>query len=123
MLYLYTKVKSFILNVTVHPASHTSPMETCECFMFGKIFACIAIFGNIGKTHSPFIVDLIIYPLGNFALIIFFVGHTLYRWIDTAMKFPVHTESETVEFFSFVSFFLFCGLRSSEIATDICMFR
>ena len=48
-------------------------------------------------------MDLIICLLENFALIIFVVGHTLFRWADTAIKFPVHLESATAEFNSFVS--------------------
>ena len=61
-------------------------------FMFEIICTCPAIFGNIGKSNSPSFVDLIICPLGNFALIFFVVGCTLFRWEDTATKFLVHPE-------------------------------
>ena len=101
MYSLYIKVTSLILNVTVHLESHNSSMETSECFVFGKIYACIAIFGNIGKSNSNSIVDIVIHSLGNFALIIFFVGCTLLSWADTAMKIPVHPEPATAEFSSF----------------------
>ena len=103
MYYLYTIVISFILNVTVQMTQHSAPLETSECFMIGKIWARIYVFGNIGKSNIPYIVDLILYPLGHFSFIIFVVGCTLFRWADNSMKFPVHTESATAEFSSFVS--------------------
>ena len=78
-------------------------METSEIFMSGNIFACLYVLGKIGKSNYPSIIDLIVCPLGNFALIIFVVGHTLFRWADTAMKLPIHPESDTEEFSSFVS--------------------
>ena len=78
-------------------------METSECFMFGNLCACIAVLGNIGKYNHPSIVDLIIRPLVSFTFIIFVVSRTLFRWADTAIKFPVHPESITAEFYSFVS--------------------
>ena len=70
-------------------------MKTSEFFMFGKICACLDIFGNIGKSNSPSIVDLIIFPLGNVSMIIFVVGRTFFRWSDTAMNFFVRPESAT----------------------------
>ena len=85
----------------MQPESHSDPMETSECFMFGKICESIAVFGNIGKYNPPSIVDLIICPLGHFALIIFVFGHTLFRWDNNAMKYPVNPESSTMEFSSF----------------------
>ena len=63
--------------------------------MFGNICACIAVLGNIGKYNHPSIVDLIIRPLVIFTLIIFVVSHTLFRWADNAIKFPVNPESMT----------------------------
>ena len=63
-------------------------METSECFIFGKICACLDVIGNIVKYNSPYIVDLIICPLGHFSLIIFAVGRTLFRWAYTAMDLP-----------------------------------
>ena len=59
-------MKYFIINVTVHPASHNASMDTSEFFMLGKICACLARSGSIGKFNSPSIVDLIICPLGKF---------------------------------------------------------
>ena len=73
--------------------------------MFGRICACLYIFGKIGKFNSSSIVGLIIYLLGYFSLIIFVFGRTLFRFKDTAMKIPVHPGSATVEFSSFVSCF------------------
>ena len=90
MLFLYTTLKYFILNVTIYPASHSSPMETSACLVFGKICACISVLGSIGKYDSPSMVDMIICPLGHFSLIIFVVGRTLFRWSDTAMNLPVY---------------------------------
>ena len=95
---------SLILNVTIHPASHSHPMETSECLVFGKICACLAVFGSIVKYNSPSIVDLVIYLLGHIASIISVIGCTLFRWADTAMKLPVHTESATAEFSYFIYF-------------------
>ena len=86
---------SFILNITVHPVSHNSPMVTSEYFMFGKICTCIGIFVNIDKSNSPSILDLIVYPLGHFSLIIFVVGSKFFRWTYTAIKFPMRPESAT----------------------------
>ena len=113
-------VPYFILNVTVQMASHNAPMKTSDCFMFGKICSCLAIFGNTGKSNPPSIVDLIIYPLGNFALIIFVAGCTLFRWADTSMKFLVNPESATAEFSSFVScLFFVVGAQSRFLHTYI----
>ena len=86
-------------------------METSECFIFGKMCACLAVLGNIGKSNSPSILDLIICPLGYFALIIFIVGCTFYRWEDTAMKVPVHAESATAQFSNSISFTFFLFLK------------
>ena len=72
-------LKSFILNNTVQPASHRAQMDTSGCFMFGNICAFPAVLVNIGKYNYPLIADLIIFPLGNFALIIFVVGCKLFR--------------------------------------------
>ena len=66
-------------------------METSEYFIFGNIYACIYVLGNRGKYNPPSIIDLIICSLGNFVLIIFVVGCTLFRLEDTTTKFPVHT--------------------------------
>ena len=49
---LYTTVTSFILNVTAQPASYNYPVETSECFMFGKMCVCLSVSGNIGKSNS-----------------------------------------------------------------------
>ena len=74
--------------------------------MFGNICVCLAVLVNMGKYNSLSIVDIIICPLVQFALIILVVGCTLFRWADTAMKFPVHPESLTAEFTPFfVCFF------------------
>ena len=101
---------SFILNVEIHPAPHSAPMETSECFIFGKICACLDVRGNIGKYNSPSIVDIVICPLGHFLLTIFVVGHTLFRWADTDMKFPMHHESATAEFYCSILFLIiFCA--------------
>ena len=102
MSYLYTRVTSFILNLTVYPASHNAPMETSQCFMLGEICPCLPIVGNIGKYNSLSIAYLIIWPLGNFSWIIFVVGRTLFRWAYTVMRIHVHPESETAKFSSFV---------------------
>ena len=93
----------FILNVTVNPASHSAPMETSECFIFGQICACLDVLFNIGKYNPDSIDDMMIFPLGIFLLIIFVVGCTLFRWSDTDMTFPVHHESATTRSSSFVS--------------------
>ena len=119
MLFFYINVKYFILNVTIHPASHSAPMETSECLIFGKICACIAVLGSMGKYNSPSIVDLIICPLGNFALIIFVVGCTLFRWTDTTMKLTVHNESGTVEFYCSISFLIFLLALKRDLYIDI----
>ena len=105
-----------ILNVTAHPASHSVPMETIECFMFGELWDCLDIFGDIGKFNSPFIEDLIICLLGNNLLVIFAVGHKLLRWVDTAMKFPVRPESATAGFSSLSCIFV-VGARSRLLHT------
>ena len=59
--------------------------------------------GGIGRPKSPSIVDLIICPFGNFKLIVFIVGQTLFSWASTVIKFPVHPESAMEEFSSFDS--------------------
>ena len=83
-------------------------METSECFIFEKICACLAVLGNIGKSNPPYIVDLIICPLGNDLLILYVVGRKLFRWTDTAMKFPVHPEPAIAEFSSSFSCVFLC---------------
>ena len=98
MLFLYITVTYFILNVKIYPTSHSATMETSECFIFGRICAYIAVLGNIGKYNSPSIVNMIICPLGNFVLVIFVVGFTLFRWADTVTKFPGHPKSAIAEF-------------------------
>ena len=98
MLFLYITMTSFFINVTIHPASHSSTMETSERLIFGKICACLALIVSIGKSNPPSIVDLIVCPLGNSALIIFVVGRSLFRWADTYMKLPVHPESANAIF-------------------------
>ena len=85
--------------------------------MFENIFACLAVLSNMGKYNASSIVDMIIYPLGHFALIIFVIGQTFFRSADTTMKFPVHPESATVEFPSLISCMFFCGRRLINIAT------
>ena len=85
MFSLYTTLTYFILNVTVQQSSHNYPMETSECLMFGETRACPSVFGKIGKSNPPFIVGLIICPLGKFSLIIFVVGLNCFRCSDTAM--------------------------------------
>ena len=69
--------------------------------------ACLAVLGRIGKSNSLSIVDMIICPLGYFALMIIVVGCTLFRWEDTAMKLPVHPESATAEFSCSIYFLIF----------------
>ena len=120
MRFLYITERSFILNDTIYPASHSSPMETSACLVFGKICACISVLGSIDKYDSPSMVDMIICPLGHFSLIIFVVGCTLFRWEDTAIEFPVHLESATTEFYSFFSCdFFVLGARAILIHTYI----
>ena len=63
--------------------------------MFVNICACIYVLGNMGKYNPPSIVDLNIYLLGHFALIIFVVCCTLFSYTDTATEFTMHTESVT----------------------------
>ena len=75
--------------------------------MFSKIWACLYLFVNVDKYNPPSIVDLIIYPLGHFALMIFVVGCTLYRWADTVLKPPMHPDLATAEFSYFVSCLFF----------------
>ena len=87
--------------------------------MFGNICACLAVLVNMGKYNSLSIVDIIICPLVHFALIILIVGCTLFRWADTAMKFPVHPESLTAEIFSFFCVFFVFGAQARLIHTHI----
>ena len=102
----YNTVTYFIINVTIHPASRSAPMETIECLIFRKICACIAVLGSIGKYNSSSVVDLIIFPLVNFTLIIFVVGRTSFMWEDNAIELPVHHESATTEFPCSISFII-----------------
>ena len=88
----------FILNLTVQPESHSVTTETSKFFVFGNICACLDVFVIIGKFNDHSMVDPIICPLGNFALIIFVGSCTLFMWEDTATKFTMHTESATAEF-------------------------
>ena len=94
--------------MTANPASYNYAMETSEFIMFGKICTCLAVFGNIGKHNSNYIVDTIIYPLEKTSLIIFVVGCTLFRWEDNSMEFPVYIESATEQFPSFISCLFLC---------------
>ena len=119
ILYLKTTMKYFILNAKVHMESHKDPMDTRECFVFGKIWSCRAMSGIIGRSKSPSIVDFIICPLGNFPLIVFVVGQTLFRWSAISMKFPVHTESVTTEFSSFLLCVFVVGAQVRLIHTYI----
>ena len=118
---LQTKVTYFILNVTVQPVSHNDPIETSQCFMFGKIFVYLGIFGNIGTSNYPFIVNLIICPLVHFSLIISNVGLTLLRWADIAMSFQCILNQRLRIFSSFVK--TFCVWRLIEIATYMIIFK
>ena len=64
-------MKSLILKVTVHLASHKYPLDTGELFMFAKNMILSCNFGNIGRSKSPSVVDMIICPLGDFSMIAF----------------------------------------------------
>ena len=107
MLYFYITAIYFILNVTINSALHSDLMETSECLILGNLFAFLDVFGSIGKSNSPPIMYLIICPLGYFALIIFIVGCTLFRWAENFTKLPVHPESVTVEFSRSIYFLIF----------------
>ena len=93
----YITVKSFIVNVKINPALYSAPMDTSEWFLFRIICFCLAVLGNIVKSNSPYIMDVIICILGDVSLAIFVVGCTLFRRADTSMKFIVRPESATVE--------------------------
>ena len=118
-LYLfYITVTYLIVNVTIHPALHSDPMDTGDFFIFGEIYGCLSLLGNLVKYNPPSIVDLIICQLGNCALIIFIVGLGFFRWSDTALKYLVHPESATAEFFCSVSFLSFIvGARDRLLHT------
>ena len=60
-----------------------------------EICTCLAVFGNIGKSNSPSIEDLTIFPLGYFTIILFGFGRTLLRWENTAMKYLMYPKSST----------------------------
>ena len=79
-----------------------------------------ATLGSIGRYKLPTIVDLIIFPLGDFTLIVFVVGIYFFRWADNVIKFPVHTESATAELSSFDSG-LFFVVGALEILLHICV--
>ena len=87
-------------------------METSKCFMFRKLCACLYAFRNIGKSNPISIVDQIICPLGHFTLMIFVVGRTFLRWTYNIMKFPVHLEPETADFYSFFVCVFVVGARA-----------
>ena len=42
-----------------------------------------------------------VFPLVHFALMVFVADQTLFRWENTAMKFPVHPKLEMAELSSF----------------------
>ena len=87
-------------------------MMYSECFILGDIFAFLAVLDNIVKYNPPSILILIIFPLGNFVLIILVVGITLLRQADTDMKFTVPSESETAKFpLLFPVYFLLLALK------------
>ena len=88
-------------------------------FILGEIFACVAIFGSIGKSNSPSIVYMMICPLSIFALIIFFVDCTLLRWAYISIDFIVHPESATVELPFFVSCFFLVGAQARFLHTSV----
>ena len=48
---------------------------------------------------------------------VFVVGRTFFRWVDTAMKFLVHPESETAEFASFGSDFSLVSAQARFLHT------
>ena len=62
-----------ILNITIHLAPNKTPTDTSKLFMFGKICFFRAMLGSIGRSKSPYIVDLILCPLGKFTLIFLFL--------------------------------------------------
>ena len=74
--------------------------------------------GFIGTYKPTSIVDLIIFPLRHFLLIVFVSGHTLFRWADTAMRSPVFIESATAGFYSFdYGLFFVVGARAIFLHT------
>ena len=79
--------------------------------MFGHICACLDVLGNIGKSNSLSVLDLIICTLGNSLLIIFVGGCIFLTWEGTTMNFPVHPELSAEGFSYFVScvFFVVCA--------------
>ena len=81
-------------------------METSECFMFGRICARLAVFGNMSESNSPSVLNFIICPFVNFVLIFFVSVRTFIRWKYDTKTFPVHDELETAE----CSFFIVCFL-------------
>ena len=120
--YLYITVASFILNVTIHPISHIDPMETSEWFIFVDICVCLAVLVNIGECNPPSILNKMFCPWVLFPLIILVVDHTLFRWVDTAMKFPRSSWIRSCGIFLFYLFSIFCYWRSIDISTYKCIF-
>ena len=108
-------VTYLILNMTIHTASHSAPMETSDYLTFGKICACLAVLGSIGKSNSPPIVDLITCPLRHLALIIFIVGCTLDLFQPKTDLFStralIWVHFKTVHYFSQPIFSLFSYLK------------
>ena len=56
----------------MNQASNKNPMDTREYSILEEILSCRDISGDMGRSKSSSIVDLIICPLGSFELIAFF---------------------------------------------------
>ena len=84
-------------------------------YVWGNMCLFCNIFGNIDKSNSPSIVGLIISPIRFFSLIIFGFDHTLFRWVDTAIKFPVHPDQLLWNFsLLFLVYFLWLALEQDN---------
>eukprot|EP00957_Ditylum_brightwellii_P125285 9549561-Ditylum_brightwellii.AAC.1 len=53
-----------LVNITLHPASHSSATATRLCNMFGMQYPCVAVFGSDDNSNCSVWVVVMWLPLG-----------------------------------------------------------
>jgi len=94
---LCVMVTSLLVNVAVHCASQSCPMESSEVLpSSGKMCAVQASKGKFGKSNSAVCVAIIVSLFGKSTLILLFVFCLFLYGAVTARKCPVHPVSTMI---------------------------
>ena len=80
---------SSLEKVAVQPLSHSWPMEIRPCWSCGKMCACLASVGSVGKSSVAVCVASIVSPFGIRTLMPVLVGWMLLQALWYVRKWPV----------------------------------